>query len=315
SIFDNPPGGYHNTEGLSAENVTIPKATQLSINTAYVQLEEQVGVAAAADVARRMGIRNIPEPGHKGAPGKREGSFALGARDVSVTDMAGAYAAIANNGVWCPPTLIESVTLPNGSTIKNPSKAACRQAVDPAVADTTAQVLGTVVSDGTGKSAALPGRPAGGKTGTAEDDGAAWFAGFTPQIAAAVWTGDPRSPKYTLHGVMGLDTVYGGTLPADLWRASMISYLDKKPVIALPGIDPNYLLAPGPPAAGQITMVDVRGQSSDQAVAMLTALGLAPSTKPVDRPALMPAGIVVEQSQRPGIALGPGAPVVLSITN
>ncbi|MEI6621813.1 MAG: transglycosylase domain-containing protein [Actinomycetes bacterium] len=314
SVFDNPPGGYHNTEGLSAENVTIPMATQMSINTAYVQLEEQVGVAAAADVARRMGIRNLPEPGHKGAPGKREGSFALGARDVSVTDMAGAYAAIANHGVWCQPTLVESVTLPNGSTIKNPSMSSCRQAVDPAVADTTAQVLGTVISSGTGKAAALPNRPAAGKTGTAENDGAAWFAGFTPQIAAAVWTGDPRSPKYTLHGVMGLDTVYGGTLPADLWRTSMISYLDKKPVVPLPGIDPNYLLSPGPPAAGQLTMVDLRGQSSSQAIAVLTAVGLAPTIKTVGRTGLIPAGIVIEQSPRPGTNLSPGAPVVLSVT-
>ncbi|NQU36451.1 MAG: transglycosylase domain-containing protein, partial [Actinobacteria bacterium] len=208
-VFDNPPGGYRNAEGLSASNVSIARATEMSINTAFVQLEERVGLDAIANAARRLGVNSIGLPGSKNYPAKQEGSFTLGVRDVSVTEMAGAYAAIANHGVYCKPTFVKSVTRPDGTVVKNPSSEECVQVVDPAVADSIAATLEGVVENGTGRSAQLGDRPAAGKTGTGEDAGSAWFAGFTPQLAGAVWTGDPRSPRYTLRNVMGYSTVYG----------------------------------------------------------------------------------------------------------
>lgn len=314
SKYDNPPGGYHNAEGLSASNVTIAQATEMSINTAYVQLEEKVGIPAIAEAARRLGIA-IPPDGQKGAPGKKEGTFTLGARDVSVTDMAGAYAAIANHGVWCPPSLIASVKLPDGTVVNNPVKKRCRQAVDPAVADTAASVLAGVVTRGTGRPAALAGRPAAGKTGTGEDDSSAWFVGFTPQIAAAVWTGDPRSPRFTLHGVMGLSTVYGGTLPADVWRASMNSYLRNKPAMPIAAADPDYLLAPGAPPGDSIAMVDLRGQTQEEATQTLIAMGLTPQviTDPTGQSPWIPAGTVIAQSRQPGAFVSPDTKVQITV--
>ncbi len=313
--FDNPSGGYHNAEGLSASNVSISQATEMSINTAFVQLEERVGIPAIADSAKRLGITSIGKPGTSNYPGKKEGTFALGVRDVSVTDMAGAYAAIAAHGRWCPPTLVKSVTLPNGKVINNPVAERCHQAVDPAVADTAASVLKGVIDSGTGKPAALPDRPAAGKTGTGEDNGSAWFAGFTPQLAAAVWTGDPRSPKYTLHGVMGYETVYGGTLPADLWRAGMMSYLSDKPVRQLPGVDPAYLLAPGRPVDDQVIMIDVLGQSIEDAQPTLRARGLA--VEVVEDPNAggdwVRPGTVVAQAPSPGSRVAPGSTVKLTV--
>ncbi|HAM22293.1 MAG TPA: hypothetical protein DCQ04_08455 [Actinobacteria bacterium] len=313
--FDNPNGGYHNAEGLSASDVSISRATEMSINTAYVQLEERVGIPAVADTAKRLGITSIGKPGTSSYPGKKEGTFALGVRDVSVTDMAGAYAAIAAHGRWCPPTLVKSVTLPNGQVITNPVADRCRQAVDPAVADTAASVLQGVIDNGTGRPAALPGRPAAGKTGTGEDNGSAWFAGFTPQVAAAVWTGDPRSPRYTLHGVMGYETVYGSTLPADLWKAGMLSYLEDKPVRQLPGVDPAYLLAPGRPVDNQVIMIDIRGQSVDDADPTLRSRGLVVevAADPNAGGAWVRSGTVVAQSPAPGARLAPGSTVKLTV--
>lgn len=313
--FDNPPGGYHNAEGLSASNISIARATEISINTAYVQLEERVGIPAVADAAKRLGITSIGEPGSNNYPGKKEGTFTLGVRDVSVTDMAGAYAAIAAHGRWCPPTLVRSVKLPNGTVITNPVEQRCRQAVDPAVADTAASVLRGVVERGTGRPAALPGRPAAGKTGTGEDNGSAWFAGFTPQVAAAVWTGDPRSPRYTLHGVMGYETVYGSTLPADLWRAGMMSYLDGKPVRDLPSADPAYLLAPGRPVDDQIVMVDVVGQSIDDVEPTLRSRGLSVSITedPGAGSGWVRPRAVVSQTPAAGTRIKPGSKVTLVV--
>ena len=313
--YDNPPGGYHNAEGLSASNISIAKATEMSINTAYVQLEERVGIPAVADAAKRLGITSIGEPGTSAYPGKKEGTFTLGVRDVSVTDMAGAYAAVAAHGRWCPPTLVKSVRLPSGVVINNPVEQRCRQAIDPAVADTAASVLKGVVDTGTGRPAALPGRPSAGKTGTGEDNGSAWFAGFTPQLAAAVWTGDPRSPKYTLHGVMGHATVYGSTLPADLWRAGMTSYLNDKPVRQIASADPAYLLAPGRPVDDQIIMIDVVGQSIDDARPTLEARGLIVEVAEEPRaktPWIRP-GAVVAQAPSPGSRVAPGSTVKLTV--
>ena len=73
---------------------------------------------------------------------------------------------------------------------------------------------------------------------------------------------------------MGYETVYGGTLPADLWKAGMVSYLDGKPVRQLPGVDPAHLLAPGRPVDNQVVMIDVRGQSADDADPTLRSRGL-----------------------------------------
>ncbi len=314
-VFDNPPGGYHNAEGLSASNVSIARATEMSINTAYVQLEERVGIDAVANAARRMGVNSIGVPGSKNYPAKQEGSFALGVRDVSVTEMAAAYATIANHGQYCQPTLVNSVTRPDGTVIKNPSSKQCVQVVDPAVADSAASVLEGVVQRGTGRSAQLGDRPAAGKTGTGEDAGSAWFAGFTPQLAGAVWTGDPRSPRYTLHNVLGYSTVYGGTLPASLWKAGMETYHKGKPVKQIAKVDPAYLLAPGAPKNDEILMMDVRGQTAEDASRALVALGLTTEIieVPRDEAPWVTPGTVIDQSRKPGNSLPPGTKVKITI--
>ncbi len=314
-VFDNPPGGYHNAEGLSASNVSIARATEMSINTAYVQLEERVGIDAVANAARRLGVNSIGMPGSQNYPAKQEGSFALGVRNVSVTEMAGAYATIANHGRYCKPTFVKAVIRPDGTVIPNPSKNECVQVVDPAVADTAASVLKGVVDSGTGRPAQLPDRPAAGKTGTGENAGSAWFAGFTPQLAGAVWTGDPRSPLYTLHNVLGYSTVYGGTLPAALWKAGMVEYLDGRPVKPIAKADPAYLLSPGIPNSDEIVMMDVRGQTGADAAQALLAAGLTSEVVEVSRdsaPWVTP-GTVIDQSRNPGATLAPGAKVKLTV--
>src|SRR4029078_6106077 len=79
-------------------------------------------------------------------------------------------------------------------------------------------ILETVIRSGTGGRAALPDRPVAGKTGTTENFGDAWFVGYTPQLATAVWVGYPNklTPMLTeYHG----EPVAGGTFPAEIWRA------------------------------------------------------------------------------------------------
>jgi membrane peptidoglycan carboxypeptidase len=82
------------------------------------------------------------------------------------------------------------------------------------------QLLQGVVTGGTGTAAALPDRPAAGKTGTTENYGDAWFVGYTPDIVTAVWVGYPDRLTPMLSEYHG-HAVAGGTYPALIWKAFM----------------------------------------------------------------------------------------------
>jgi Penicillin binding protein transpeptidase domain/PASTA domain len=81
-------------------------------------------------------------------------------------------------------------------------------------------ILQKVITQGTGRRAALPDRPAAGKTGTTENYGDAWFVGYTPQLAVAVWVGYPKGLRPMLTEYHG-DAVVGGTFPAEIWKTFM----------------------------------------------------------------------------------------------
>ena len=309
--FDNPPGGYHNSEGHGDSDVTVRRATELSLNTAYVQLEEKMSVDQVASMASRFGITSIPTSG-PGAPGPKEGSFTLGVRNVSVLEMANAYATIAARGVSCQAHIVASVTTPDAVTATNVP--ACHQAVSSAVSDTVTSVLSGVVRNGTGRPAALGGRPVAGKTGTAENVSASWFDGFTPQYAQAVWNGDPVSPNRVLKNVLGLDAVYGATLPAQVFKETMSAAHQGLPVRRLPGVDPSYLLASGPPGTSRVLVPDVIGVGADAAAVRLSAAGVPVAARElVDGPAAGAAGTVVSLSVKPGTAVNPGTPVTIFV--
>ena len=92
-----------------------------------------------------------------------------------------------------------------------------RQVLPPDEDALLTSILEGVVRSGTGKRANLPDRTAAGKTGTTENYGDAWFVGYTPQLATAVWVGYPNRLKPMLTEYHG-DPVAGGTFPAEIWR-------------------------------------------------------------------------------------------------
>ena len=92
-----------------------------------------------------------------------------------------------------------------------------RQVLEPNDAALLTSMLQNVVTDGTGQRAALPDRPVAGKTGTTENHGDAWFVGYTPQLAVAVWVGYPNKLRPMLTEFEG-DPVAGGTFPAPIWK-------------------------------------------------------------------------------------------------
>jgi membrane peptidoglycan carboxypeptidase len=119
----------------------------------------------------------------------------------------------------------------DGEVRKNEVK--LHRALDGDKAAIVNDILQGVVRQGTGRAAALPDRrPVAGKTGTTENYGDAWFVGYTPQLAVAVWVGYPSELRPMLTEFHG-DAVAGGTYPALIWKSFMeraVPYLD-----ALPG--------------------------------------------------------------------------------
>lgn len=222
-----PPYTVANAEPHAAGRIPLRQATWESVNTYYLQLEQRTGLCAPARIATALGVT---DPG--GRPLDPVPSFTLGSTEVSPLTMAGAYAAMAAHGVYCPASGILETSTPDGVRTLAPPPA-CRQAVPATVADTVTQVLRGVIdgpdANRTGGNAHLT-VPAAGKTGTTDNFGAAWFDGYTGGLAAAVWVGDPRGASHPLRdlwiGRSYYPRVFGGDLPARIWAATMQGAVD-----------------------------------------------------------------------------------------
>ena len=213
--FPDGPGGedyeVSNYEDRGQGRIDIVEATEVSSNTVYAQMAEVLGPAAIAQTAERLGISTV-DPDLVGL------SIALGTPTVSVLDMADAYLSFATRGVQVDPSAVVMVTDADGEVLlENPPDE--ERVLDPAQADTINAVLQGVVERGTGRRAAL-GTPVAGKTGTTQDNGDAWFVGYTPGLAVAVWMGYPEGQARAMDAVHGI-SVTGGSLPADAFRRFM----------------------------------------------------------------------------------------------
>ena len=131
---------------------------------------------------------------------------------VTPLEMADADATLANGGSHVPPTIIDHVTFPDGSSLNlgNPTH---KQVFTTGETYAATQVLKTVIQSGTGTSADY-GCPAAGKTGTANDMDNAWFVGYTPKLSTAVWVGYPQ-------GNVPMADGFGGALAAPIWHDFM----------------------------------------------------------------------------------------------
>lgn len=215
-LSDGSTWAVKNSEGGGGGRVSVYEAVVDSINGVFARLGLEIGPDRIATQADLMGIEaRLPiYP-----------SIALGASEVSVLDMATAYATIANEGNYVEPTTIEEIRLGDGQILR-PDQESIRSVLSRGNIFLLTEAMQDVVARGTGTGASI-GRPAAGKTGTTDDYADAWFVGFTPDLVAAVWVGYPdgRVPMTNVRGV----TVYGGTFPATIWREFMVRALANVP--------------------------------------------------------------------------------------
>ena len=216
------PWLVHNYADESAGTMSLLDATANSVNTIYAQVVSKIGPPAVVAMAHRLGIAS---------PLKPVCSITLGSQAVSPLEMTTAYATLAAQGVRHDPTALVSVRTASGHVLPYPGSKP-RRALSKQVAAEVDTALQAVVQRGTGTGANI-GRPAAGKTGTAENYVDAWFCGFVPQLATCVWVGYPHK-EVPLVGVEGYGAVFGGSLPATIWREFMTGALENRPVVDFP---------------------------------------------------------------------------------
>lgn len=169
--------------GTSIGNViTIRQGLANSQNYATAYLVNEVGARPVAALTKKMGI-TTPVPEYP--------SIALGAYEASVYDMAGAYSAFVNQGIWTEPNYILRIEDKNGTPIYEHAPKVVK-VLNSESAYIMVDMLKAVVDGGTaGRLRWRYGltQPMGGKTGTTNDNADAWFLGITPKLVSAVWTG------------------------------------------------------------------------------------------------------------------------------
>ncbi|MFJ2028829.1 transglycosylase domain-containing protein [Streptosporangium sp. NPDC087985] len=211
--------GIPNSGDYSYGEINLVKATQSSVNTAFVDLGQKVGLNKVVRTAEKSGIPADQLAPHQSAP-----ALPLGVASVSAVQNASGFATFAAGGVHRDTHVIRSITDTTGKTTKVKVQGE-RAFTEQAAIDAT-YALTQVVEAGTGSAARLYDRPVAGKTGTTDKSAAVWFAGFTPQLATAVdMFRDDNKPV-----VVDGSALYGGTYPAQIWRAFMTEAMDGKPV-------------------------------------------------------------------------------------
>ncbi|WP_327290975.1 transglycosylase domain-containing protein [Streptomyces sp. NBC_01198] len=222
------PVGYApaNEDNATYGRINVTRAMDKSVNAVYAQMAQDVGTQKVIDTARELGMPDdvkIPT-----TP-----AMALGSFGASPLDMAQVYATLANHGKEVPYTLVHKVTK-DGDDLTLPKREA-KQAVPQEAADTVTSVLRSVVesSGATAVVAQDSGWPSAAKTGTAEDDKAAWFAGYTPKLAtvvAVLGMNPDNGRQEKLYHAMNQPRINGGGPPGQVWAAYTANALHDVPV-------------------------------------------------------------------------------------
>ena len=177
-------GGPNNADGSYAGQMTLRTAVMKSKNTVAWKIYRD-------DITPKMGIGFLLNMGfHKVWMDKNTNAVALGGftYGVSTEEMAGAYATIANDGMFRQPTCVTKITNTSGRTIVDTSGREVR------VYDTNScrlmtDMLRSVVTGGTGVGAEPSDAIVAGKTGTTNSNKDAYFCGYSQYYTMAVWTG------------------------------------------------------------------------------------------------------------------------------
>lgn len=213
-----------NFSGKFQGPMTLRYALSRSVNTPTAKLFLDFGLAPVLENAEKLGFSaDLP----------RVPALFLGAGEVTLGEVVGAYSTFANHGVHVEQHLITRVESADGEILFQ-VRIRQREAIDPAEAYLMTNLLQTAIQEGTGRGARWRGftRSGGGKTGTTNESTNAWFCGFTPSFCGGVWVGFDQAVA------MGRGAT-GARMALPIWAGFMGRIADRKgeePFIAPPGI-------------------------------------------------------------------------------
>jgi len=236
-FLDNEGGDWipENYEGDYSGFVRLRKALALSVNVVSIRISQQLGIDHIMKYLAKL-LKFEATEAKERIP--RNFSIALGSMEVSPYELTRAYSIIANGGKDVIPFAIRYVKDREGKILENREEEVQKllaeeekdgdiQVIKPETAQVLISMMQSVITSGTG-SAASPGRPAGGKTGTTNSWKDAWFVGFTPQVTTGVWVG------YDKMGLsLGIGQA-GGAVAAPIWGDYMKDALKDEPVLDFP---------------------------------------------------------------------------------
>lgn len=334
SIYKNGSAPYTvgNAEGVRPGPRTLQRALATSPNTAFVALQERVGLDETVDMAARLGMRETLlrstadgdrlSPGGANGPSQAEqvkennvGAFTLGYAPHNPLELSNVSATLMSHGTWCPPTPIEQITDRNGNPVSF-TEDPCEQAVDPDLADSLVEGMSEDDAPGGTAEEAANGaswnRPVASKTGTTEAHQSAGFLGGTPQFAGSVLTfSDGTSPQGicdteppSLCGANG-GNIYGGKVPARTWFDAMKKIHEGLPVEQLPEATQRYSQG-----GDEQTAPNVVGSTAEEATTALEEAGYRVQEHSVNSD--VNPGTVISQSPRG--AAEPGTEITLSVS-
>ncbi|MDB5417928.1 MAG: penicillin-binding protein family [Phenylobacterium sp.] len=229
--------------------ITLQKALAHSINTVAARLADEIGRPNVAATAHRMGIVSQVNT---------DPAMALGTTLVTPLEMAQAYAPLSNGGYRVQAYGVERIRGAGGQLLYQHRPAPLTSVVANPPLGELVGMMRTVLTEGTGTKAAVPGYDLAGKTGTTSDYKDAWFCGFTGGFTTVVWMGrDDNSP---------MRRMTGGIAPAEAWHSYMARALKRIPVLAIPqgppppppplpqaGAQPAAAVAPPAPTATPVS--------------------------------------------------------------
>ena len=299
------------SDGYRAGKWNLEDATYASINTFFVALIDQrfnCDLSGPVKAALSLGLDHLndPDPDASSDAGRpvtykqsivdgRQASFTLGPTPTSPLEIASAYGTLANRGVYCPPNPIDKIVGPDGKEVKY-DEPGCQRRIDQGIADTVTRVLekDTTASGGTATAAfrGLAGgsRPIAGKTGTSQNNSAAWFIGYTPEMSASVAVFNQRKTSSQLTDVPGKEggNVFGA-YSAGIWREALEPILRER-TWSIPPEDPEVV------NGDSVPVPKVVGLDVGAATALLAAHGFQVKISDERKDSAVPANLVAEQS-------------------
>ncbi|MFQ5556722.1 MAG: transglycosylase domain-containing protein [Acidimicrobiales bacterium] len=284
--------------------VTLVRATRSSLNSVFAQLMVDLGPPRFVEMAEDLGIG--------------EGRIApvcaaiLGTEDVNMVEMATVYSTFARSGLRVDPVMVTEIRKQDGTALYEHRTDPVR-VLDVSVANQLAWVLSGVITGGTGTAANF-GRPAAGKTGTAQNFADATFMGFTPQRATAVWVGFPDA-QIPMVPPATSERVFGGTFPARIWREIMTAAHADLPVMEFPAPPPSSPpTTTEPPLPDAVAVPDLIGRVYDAEVlaAELEESTLVVVPVEVESNAFEP-GTIVNQAPLPEVLVPGGATITVEV--